>query len=338
MGPDQKRPWPASIDGDVLDIARSWLQEQGKVVLATVASTWGSAPVPVGGQMVLASQDRFHGSVSGGCIEADVIAEAADAMTSGAPKLLAFGVDEETAWRAGLPCGGKVEIILEPLTRERDAVMLDRILEARRKREPLAVVTEIATGARRLVLGDGEPAEVLNCLASGESRLVDVPQGRLFLRTFMPPVRIVIAGATHIGQMLAALARQTGYDVVVVDPRAAFGNEERIGSTELVTGWPETAFPAVGLDSRTAVVAVTHASHIDDEALTVALRSPCFYIGALGSKRTHAKRLERLKSAGFGDAELTRIHAPIGLAIGAKGPAEIAISILAEIIKVVRGA
>jgi XdhC/CoxI family protein len=147
MGPEQKRPWPASIDGDVLDIAQSWLQEQGKVLLATVASTWGSAPVPVGGQMVVASQDCFHGSVSGGCVETDVIAEATDAMTSGAPKLLAFGVDEETAWRAGLPCGGKIEILLEPLTRERDAVMLDRILETRRRREPLAVGTEIATGA-----------------------------------------------------------------------------------------------------------------------------------------------------------------------------------------------
>jgi xanthine dehydrogenase accessory factor len=188
------------------------------------------------------------------------------------------------------------------------------------------------------VLGEGGPAEVFSCLASGESRLVDAPQGRLFVRTLMPPVRIVIVGATHIGQMLATLARQTGYDVVVVDPRAAFAIEERIGSTELVTGWPEAAFPAVGVDSRTAVVAVTHASHIDDEALTAALRSPCLYIGALGSKRTHVKRIERLKSAGFGDAELARIHAPIGLAIGAKGPAEIAVSILAEIIKVVRGA
>jgi xanthine dehydrogenase accessory factor len=144
--------------------------------------------------------------------------------------------------------------------------------------------------------------------------------------------------ATHIGQKLATLARQTGYDVVVVDPRAAFASEDRFGATELVTGWPEAALPAVGLDGRTAVVAIAHASHIDDEALAAALRSPALYIGALGSKRTHANRIERLKSVGFEEAEIARIHAPIGLAIGAKGPAEIAVSILAEIIKVVRGA
>jgi xanthine dehydrogenase accessory factor len=151
-------------------------------------------------------------------------------------------------------------------------------------------------------------------------------------------VRIVIVGATHIGQSLAALARQSGYDVVVADPRAAFASEERFGATELVTGWPEASLAAVGIDGRTAVVALTHASHIDDEALAAALRSPCLYIGALGSRRTHAKRLERLKATGFSEAEVARIHAPIGLAIGAKGPAEIAVSILAEIIKVARGA
>jgi xanthine dehydrogenase accessory factor len=329
---------PGNAQRDVLEVARSWLEQHGRAVLATVASTWGSAPVPVGGQMVVAPGERFHGSVSGGCVEAEVIAEAAEVMAGGAPKLLAFGVDEETAWRAGLPCGGRIEILLEPLERERDAGTLDRILTARRAREPLAVVTDLATGTRRLSSGEGEPAEITSCLAAGESRLLDMSGGRVFVQAFMPPVRIVIAGATHIGQRLAALARQTGYDVVVVDPRAAFASEERFGDTELVTGWPDASLAAVGIDERTAVVALTHASHIDDEALTAALRSPCLYIGALGSKRTHAKRIDRLKTAGVGEAELARIHAPVGLAIGAKGPAEIAVSILAEIIQVARGA
>ena len=188
---------PANIEGDTLEIARSWLQQHGKVVLATVASTWGSAPVPAGCQMVVALQDRFHGSVSGGCVEADVIAEAADAMSSETPKLLAFGVDEETAWRAGLPCGGKIEILLEPLTRERDAVMLDRILEARRAREPVAVVTDITSGERRFVNPDAaEPAEIVSCLSAGEGRLLDMPEGHVFVHALTPPVRIVIAGAT----------------------------------------------------------------------------------------------------------------------------------------------
>jgi xanthine dehydrogenase accessory factor len=329
---------PGNTERDVLEVARSWLDQHGRVALATVASAWGSAPVPVGGQMVVGPGERFHGSVSGGCVEVDVIAEAADVMNGRVPKLLEFGVDEETAWRAGLPCGGKIEILLEPLERERDAEALDRILAARSEREPLAVVTNLATGERRLTSGERELAEIASCLADGQSRLLDTPGGRVFVQALMPPLRIVIAGATHIGQTLAALARQTGYDVVVIDPRAAFASEERFGATELVTGWPEASFAAVGIDGRTAVVALTHASHIDDEALMVALRSPCLYIGALGSRRTHAKRMERLNAAGFSEAEVARIHAPIGLAIGAKGPAEIAVSILAEIIKVARGA
>lgn len=327
-----------SAERDVFDVARSWLEQHGHIAIATVASTWGSAPVPVGGQMVVAPGERFHGSVSGGCVEVDVIADAADVMAAGAPKLLAFGVDEETAWRAGLPCGGRIEVLLEPLERERDAGILDRILEARRTREPLAVVTNIATGERRLYTGEGAPARVASCLAAGASQLASMPEGRHFVHALMPAVRVVIAGATHVGQMLAALARQIGYDVVVVDPRSAFASEERFGGTEIVAGWPEASLAAMGLDKRTAVIALTHASHIDDEALAAALRSPCLYIGALGSKRTHVKRIERLKAAGFGEAELARIHAPVGLAIGAKGPAEIAVSILAEIIKVVRGA
>ncbi len=138
--------------------------------------------------------------------------------------------------------------------------------------------------------------------------------------------------------MFAELARQVGYSVTVVDPRSAFATKERFGAAAAMAEWPEASFDKLGLDARTAVVALTHASHIDDEALTAALRSPCLYIGALGSRGTHAKRLERLAAAGFAPDELQRIHAPIGLAIGAKGPAEIAVSILAEIIKVARGA
>jgi xanthine dehydrogenase accessory factor len=145
-------------------------------------------------------------------------------------------------------------------------------------------------------------------------------------------------GGTHIGQVLADLAARIGYDVVFIDPRTAFASQERIGATLALTDWPELSLKALGLDTRTAVVALTHAAALDDEALCAALRSDCLYIGALGSKKTHAKRLERLRAAGFSDLELARIRAPIGLAIGAKGPAEIAVSILAEIVKVARGA
>jgi len=328
------------LERDPVEAARSWLEEHGKVALATVVSTWGSAPVPVGGQLVVAPDERFQGSVSGGCVEGDVIAEAADVMASGRPRMLEFGVTEETAWRAGLPCGGKIKVLLEPLARARDIGHLDRVLAARRARRALAVTTNVVTGTRQVFgLGaDAMPPEVAASLTSGESRLAETAEGHVFVQALLPSVRVVIAGATNIGQVLAGLARQVGYDVIVVDPRTAFLTEERFGDTHSLTDWPEASFTSLGLDARTAVVALTHAAHIDDEALSTALRSPCLYVGALGSRRTHAMRLARLKAAGFDDEALSRIQAPVGLAIGAKSPAEIAVSILAEIIKVARGA
>ncbi len=330
---------PITTERDPIEAARAWLDQHGKVALATVVSTWGSAPVPVGGQLVVAPGERFQGSVSGGCVEADVIAEADAVMAGGRPKLLEFGVAEETAWRAGLPCGGKIKVLLEPLARARDAGYLDRVLAARAARKTLAVLTDVTTGSRRLFdPGQAMPPDVAASLASGESRLADTPDGTVFVQALLPTVRVIIAGATNIGQVLADLARQVGYDVIVVDPRAAFLTEERFGGTNSLTEWPEVSLKTLGLDARSAVVALTHAAHIDDEALGAALRSPCLYIGALGSKRSHAKRIERLKAAGFADTDIARIHAPVGLAIGAKGPAEIAVSILAQIIAVARGA
>jgi len=322
---------------DPWEVVRAWLDEHGQVAVATVVSTWGSAPVPVGGQLVVAPGDRFEGSVSGGCVEVDVLVEAADVMASGTPRLLEFGVSEETAWRAGLPCGGKIKVLVEPLTRN-DAAFVDEILEARRERTTVVVTTRIADGVRRLYKSSGEmPPEVASLVASGTIGLIDTPDGEVFVQPLVPPLRIIVAGATHIGQVFAELARQVGYSVTVVDPRSVFATEERFGAAAAMAEWPAASFDKLGLDARSAVVALTHASHIDDEALTAALRSPCLYIGALGSRGTHAKRLERLAAAGFTPDELGRIHAPIGLAIGAKGPAEIAVSILAEIIKVARG-
>jgi xanthine dehydrogenase accessory factor len=324
--------------GDTWEVARGWLNEYGQAAIATVVSTWGSAPVPVGGQLVVTIDDRFEGSVSGGCVEVDVLVEAADTMASGMPKLLEFGVSEETAWRAGLPCGGKIRVLLEPLTRA-DSGFVDAVIEARRKRQTVVVVTRIADGERWLYASnDAMPSEVASLAASGSLGLIETPDGEAFVQPLLPPLRIIVAGATHIGQVFAELARQVGYSVTVVDPRSAFATEERFGAAATMAEWPQASFDRLGIDARTAVVALTHASHIDDEALSAALRSPCLYIGALGSRGTHAKRLERLAAAGFTPEELQRIHAPIGLAIGAKGPAEIAVSILAEIIKVARSA
>jgi xanthine dehydrogenase accessory factor len=324
---------------DALIIARRWLDEFEQVVLATVVSTWGSSPVPVGGQLVVGPNGQFEGSVSGGCVEVEVITEAADVLTRDRPKLFDFGVDEDVAWRAGLPCGGAISIYLEPLRCERDASYIDQILAARGARLSLAVLTTLATGERRLFETSGPmPTEIASCLHLGESRLLDLGDGQAFLHALTPPLRLVIVGATHVGQVLVDLAARIGYEVVIVDPRTAFASQERIGDIMAVTDWPEISLRTLGLDTRTVVVTLTHAAALDDEALSAALRSNCLYIGALGSKKTHAKRLERLRAAGFSDLELARIRAPVGLAIGAKGPAEIAVSILAEIVKVARGA
>jgi xanthine dehydrogenase accessory factor len=322
---------------DPIEAARDWLDESGSVVLATVVSTWGSSPVPVGGQLAVATDGRFEGSVSGGCVEIDVIAEAAEVMSMGRPKLLEFGIADEAAWRSGLPCGGTIKIIVESLRRTSDTDYVDAILEARRSRSTLGILTSLGTGARRiLTLQTTGDNDLHKAIASGESKLIDTPDGEAFLHVLAPTVRVIAAGATHIAQVLADLAQRIGYDVAIVDPRAAFASQERFGGMPTLTNWPDESLAALRLDERTAVVALTHAAHLDDEAISAALHSNCLYIGALGSNKTHAKRLERLRAAGFSDTDLRRIHAPVGLAIGAKGPAEIAVSILAEIVQTAR--
>lgn len=330
-----------SLDGrtphDPIEAARDWLEEFGSVALVTVVATWGSAPVPVGGQLVVAPNGKFEGSVSGGCIEIDVISEAIEVIAAERPKLLEFGIEDETAWRSGLPCGGKLKVFVEPLRSASGLAFIDTLLQARSSRSTLAVVTDLGTGTRRIsTQGVFAEDELKREIARGESGVVDSAAGQAFLHILAPALRIVAAGATHLTQVLAELARRIGYDIVIVDPRTAFASEERFGGIPTLTDWPEDSFAELQLDSRTAVVALTHAAHLDDAALAAALRSDCLYIGALGSRRTHAKRLERLRAAGFGDAALERIHAPVGLAIGAKGPAEIAVSILAEIVQTAR--
>jgi len=317
--------------------ARDWLDAFDTIALATVVSAWGSAPVPVGGQLVVAPDGRFEGSVSGGCVEIDVITEAQDVIASVKPKLLEYGIADETAWRAGLPCGGTIKVFVEPLVSS-DRDFIGHILAARRARRLIAVATNLATGDRSLIVpASAKDPDLAARVSAGESGIVTLAGEEVFLHVLMPAVRLVLAGATHITQVLADLGARVGYDVVIVDPRPAFASAARFGGMTILEEWPETSCASSSFDRRTALVALTHAAHLDDEALAAALRSDCFYVGALGSRKTHAKRLERLRVAGFGEEELSRIHAPVGLAIGAKGPAEIAVSILAEIVKVARG-
>jgi xanthine dehydrogenase accessory factor len=323
---------------DVLAAARSWLEKDGRVALATVVGTWGSAPVGIGGQMVVAPDGRFEGSVSGGCVEGEVIAEAEDILAEGKPKTLTFGVADETAWRVGLPCGGQIKVFLERLDAANGPALLDRALEARSSRRGLLIRTRLDDGRREFFERDDRADEnIRQHFASGESELQETAQGEVFLHALVPPARVLIIGATHIGQILAQLVKLAGYEVVVIDPRTAFAAEDRFPGIRLDTEWPQDAIPRIGLDPYTAVVALAHVGHIDDEALKLAMRSECFYVGALGSKRNHAKRKQRLKEAGFSDEEMGRIHAPIGINIGAQSPPEIAIAIMAQLVLALRG-
>jgi len=206
----------------------------------------------------------------------------------------------------------------------------------RAARRAAVIVTDVASGAQRFVAGADVAADPLRDileahLRSGKSGMEDTPQGRVFLTVHVPPPRLVITGAVHISQALAPVARLVGYDVTIVDPRTAFASPERFPDVKLIAQWPDEVLPGLGVDRYTAFAALTHDPKIDDPGLLHALGRECYYIGALGSKKTHARRLERLKAQGVTDDALARIHAPIGLAIGAVSPAEIAVSIMAEI-------
>lgn len=208
-------------------------------------------------------------------------------------------------------------------------------------RRPVVVVTNIATGEQRLVKAadiakDPLRAELDRYLRMGRSELIQVDGENLFLNIYAPTARLVIIGAVHISQTLAPLAQSLGYDVCIVDPRTAFAAPERFPDVRVIADWPETALPPMNIDRYTAMAAVTHDSRIDDFALLHALERDCFYIGALGSRKTHVKRLDRLKAAGETDSSLSRIRSPIGIDVGAISPAEIAVSVMAQITAALR--
>jgi xanthine dehydrogenase accessory factor len=211
----------------------------------------------------------------------------------------------------------------------------------RAARRPVIVVTDVASGEQRMVKAadfsdDPLQAELAKQLRIGKSGMIETAGKKLFLNVYAPTARMVILGAVHISQALAPLARSLDYDVYVVDPRTAFASPERFPDVPLFADWPDVALPPLHVDRYTAFVALTHDPKIDDPALLHGLRRDCFYIGALGSRKTHAKRAERLKAQGASDAEIAKIHAPIGLAIGAVSPSEIAVAIMAEITATLR--
>lgn len=312
------------------ELALEWHRAGRAPVLATVVETWGSAPRRTGAQMVIAADGEMQGSVSGGCVEGAVMVEALEAAEDGQARLLEYGVSDGDAFAVGLACGGTIRVLVEPVGSVLSNEMLTDLVFHRAARRPVAQVVNVVTGARALVT-EGYDAR----FASDRSGFEE--DGDTFVAIHNPPLRLAVVGAVHIAQALVPMARLAGFDPVLIDPRSAFGSAARFPGETILEDWPDEALSAYGLDTRTALVLLTHDPKLDDPALHIALRSDCFYIGALGSKRTQAARVDRLGQAGFSADEIARIHGPVGLDIGAANPAEIAVSILSQMVQMLRG-
>jgi xanthine dehydrogenase accessory factor len=337
----------------ISDIIR-WLENGETVGLATVISTWGSAPRGVGAKLAFTSEGKLSGSVSGGCVEGAVIEAGLQVLNTGKAELLHFGVADETAFEVGLACGGNIEVFVKKL----DPSKFDVLRKAMRAGQSVVdimvigelkeqVGSELVYLDQHIVAGslgrelDGIASHLAQEAMDGEQSrsvpitLQDGNKARLFIDAIIPAPVLVMIGGVHIAITLAALAKALGYRTVVIDPRRAFGSPERFPNVDaLIQEWPEQAFQKVDLTHDTCVALLTHDPKIDDPALKIVLESPAFYVGALGSRVTHQKRRKRLMAEGLTPEQLDRIHAPIGLDLGGKTPEETALAVMGEIVAV----
>ena len=305
-------------------------QQGQRVALATVMTTWGSAPRPVGAQMLICEDGSFHGSVSGGCVEGAVILEATEALETGQCRRLRYGVADADAFAVGLACGGEIELVVEPVGQGQgmDPAVLERLVEAQSARKPIAVRLDLSSWQRELISGQAEFSSV---------QPTGGLAGDVFTYVQTVPLRLVIIGAVHIAQYLAPMAQMAGYLVTIIDPRDSFASPARFDGHQVIVDWPEEALARLSLDRRTELVTLTHDPKMDTPALQHAVASEVFYIGALGSSRTHAKRRQSMLDLGVSAAAFDRIQGPVGLNIGSRTPAEIALSILAAMTAKLRG-
>jgi xanthine dehydrogenase accessory factor len=294
-----------------LSTAREWAAAGHQVAIATVVSAWGSAPRLTGSHLAVRDDGLFAGSVSGGCVEGEVIFEALALLAEGSGvRTLDYGIANETAWRVGLACGGRISILVQRLADDGYSV---------------AVIDAVESAARA-----GNSVTVVTDLGRGTSSIGEAIEG-VFIRPWAPPRRLAIIGAVHIAQALVPLAQGLGIATTVIDPRTLFAADDRFAGLLLDRRWPDEALAEWAPNAASAIVALTHDPKLDDVGLAAALRSDAFYIAALGSRKNHGLRRERLAALGFGTAVLDRVHGPAGLPIGAQGPAEIALSIAAEL-------
>lgn len=334
---------------DILPDVVRWQKEGKSVALATVIQTWGSSPRRAGSQMGIASDGQFSGSVSGGCVEAAVIEAGLESLKMHRPRLLHFGVTDEMAWRVGLACGGSIDVFVKPV----DEDFLQEV-SAVIAAEEAAVIISVVRGPEPLLgrellyqenahlrgtLGKDWDEKILElaqeALSQGISkRALLNEEVEVFLDVLLPPPTLIVVGGVHISIALLSLAKTLGYRTVLIDPRKAWGNAERFPHVDrLIQAWPEDAFQQIDVTRATAIVMLTHDPKLDDPALKIALNSPAFYVGALGSKSTNARRRARLLANGISELQWSRLHAPIGLDIGAQTPEEIALAIMAEVVE-----
>ena len=333
---------------DILPDLDKWNPQDQSIALATVIQTWGSSPRRAGAKMALTPDGKITGSVSGGCVEGAVFEAGVEVLKSNHPQLLHFGVVDETAWEVGLACGGSIDIFVKPL----DPGFFDALRAVLLEEQPAAVISVVRGpdelfGCELLVREDGSVTGSLHVnldqqaidvardsMTQGESHRVMLNEDvEVFVEVILPPPTLIAVGGVHITIALLALAKSLGYRTIVVDPRTAFGNEERFPNVDrLIQLWPQEAFEQIPITRSTAIAMLTHDPKLDDPALKIALPSPAFYVGALGSKTTQAKRRQRLLEAGLTEQQLDHLHGPIGLDIGAGTPEEIAMSVMAEIV------
>lgn len=310
-----------SVDLEVIRTAVQWARAGYRATLGTVTHTWGSAPRPVGAMMVIRDDGQVVGSVSGGCVEDDLIDKVREqSLVMQKPQVTTYGVTQEQATRFGLPCGGTLQLVLEPVSAQSK---LEELLAIVERHELAARFVDMQTGAARLQPGKW-------------SDLLEF-DGRTLKTVHGPRWRLLIIGAGQLSRYLAQMAQALDYHVTVCDPREEYAAEWNIAGVQVNRGYPDDVVLEMNADAHTAVVAVTHDPKLDDAALLEALKSPAFYVGALGSKRNNDTRRKRLAEFDLAAAEIARLHGPVGLRIGSKTPPEIAVAILAEMTAVRHG-
>jgi xanthine dehydrogenase accessory factor len=300
---------------EILSELNAWTEAGEDIALATVVETWGSSPRPLGSKMAVTRTGKMAGSVSNGCIEGAVFEEAQKILKSRAPRVAAFGVTDDVAFEVGLACGGHIEVFVQPL-----GPVHRRLMKKLERNEPATLRTDLITGEAELVDGAPSGAELAR------------RDGDLFVEPFRRPAHLVIIGAIHIAIPLHRLAKTMGYRVTVLDARAKFATKERFPEAdELIVAWPDEAMARLTIDNSTYVVILTHDPKFDLPALRSVLTKDAGYIGAIGSRKTNQNRFDALRAEGFTEAQLARVHGPIGLDLGGRGAEETALGILAEI-------